>query len=173
MLVRDAREMALSTMWKNGLSKVRFDICDIDPLGLCICSKHLFFFSVPQKILLQRTFVALNSPEIVKDVLIHEIAHARSGIRRDPHDWRWEKEYRKLGGLGDDVITPQIVFVDSQIKWTATCGRCDGEMGAVSVLCGDKLSCTFCGWKIPHEKWSRAENTIPALANTLEKPVPY
>lgn len=71
---------------------------------------------------LSRTLTELNSTAVVRDTILHEIAHALVGPRHG-HDAVWRERAKALGArasrsCGADVITPRG-------KYVATCRNCN------------------------------------------------
>jgi hypothetical protein len=74
-------------------------------------------------IALSRVYVLANDVEVVKDIILHEIAHA---LTFGGHDAEWRAKYMMLGGSGD-LVPGRLVVPDIE------------EMG------GHKISCVDCG----------------------------
>lgn len=82
-------------------------------LGICIFDKKVIQISTP--------FVECNTLEKVREVILHEIAHALAGYNAG-HGPKWAKECRKLG------IEPIVSYRDVVMppgKFVATCKNCE------------------------------------------------
>lgn len=136
MDLNSAAEMAFEVMWLNDLEEMDFRFNDLSEspaamgnsrgevlLGQCLfyeilvlngdgeimaSSSELF---PPQFIVIEldRKFVLANEPFVVRDVILHEVAHALVGFQHS-HDDSWESVYRAIGGFGNAAITPLIVL---------------------------------------------------------------
>ena len=84
-------------------------------LGLCSFRK--------QKITVS-TFYSLNLEEkFIKDVILHEIAHAMLPSYIG-HDWRWKKQAREIGCTATRTFAPSI---RPPSKYKTTCPNCGKE----------------------------------------------
>ncbi len=81
-------------------------------LGLC---KHR------QKIIiLSAAFVELNEDDVLRDIVLHEIAHALVGPGHG-HDRVWKQQAVDLGANPDRVCTDAVMPPGD---WQATCASC-------------------------------------------------
>ena len=81
-----------------------------------------FVGGVPVSIELSSLFVAINEESEVRDVILHEIAHAKVGVLAG-HGWMWKIVARAIGAnpdrhCGDGVKVPLLAFVAP-----CTCGH--------------------------------------------------
>lgn len=82
-------------------------------LGVC---KHR------QRIItLSSAFVELNDIDTVRDIILHEIAHALVGPGHG-HDDLWKKKAIEVGANPDRVCTAAVMPAGD---WQAVCGNCD------------------------------------------------
>ncbi len=71
----------------------------------------------PQKtIYLSRFYVELNDESLVRNTVLHEIAHGQTGDRS--HGPLWESAFRKLGGVGGYVNDKAIMPAG---RWISSC----------------------------------------------------
>ncbi len=117
-----ARDLARSLMKQHGLGDWHFAFDHARRrFGSCQAARRL--------ITLSRTLTFLNSPEEVRDTILHEIAHALTP--RDGHGRQWKATCVAIGAKPErcyqlaQVITPP------------------------SRLARYQLGCPKCGWKTP------------------------
>jgi predicted SprT family Zn-dependent metalloprotease len=106
--------------WANGKNK----------FGACYAKQKIISLST--------TLTMLNNPEVVKNVILHEIAHVIAPITAH-HNWEWRKIAVSIGCDGkrlydDSVITPKP-------KWLGTCPKCKRTIKRFSRR---KISCGKC-----------------------------
>jgi predicted SprT family Zn-dependent metalloprotease len=145
MNLNDAQTLAVNLMRQHGLTQLgwtfeydravrRFGVCKYRPkvIGL---SEHL---------------VRLNGLTEVKDVILHEIAHALVG-QGHGHNNVWKRKCIEIGAKpercydGDDVETPQLRYV-------AICGGCGKEHDRSKKLKDGVRSACHCQKHLP---WDR------------------
>lgn len=71
-----------------------------------------------KKIDMSRPFAFLNTWELIRDVMLHEIAHALVGAGHG-HDKFWEAKARELGcvhGLGSCLVATDALYIPSRKK---------------------------------------------------------
>jgi predicted SprT family Zn-dependent metalloprotease len=88
---------------------------------------------------LSHYLVVLNSDEEVRNVILHEIAHALAPGHH--HDWVWRSKARSIGCTGDrcygsDVLKPKAPL-------TATCKNC-GKVSERWKRARSPISCGRC-----------------------------
>lgn len=74
---------------------------------------------------LSEVLITLNSFEVVKDVIIHEIAHAKLTFE-DGHSKKWRDYAKSIGGTGErlcrGIVTPKA-------KYYGVCPICGDRVG--------------------------------------------
>lgn len=108
-------------------------------LGLCNYKNKTIYLS--------RIYVKHNSEELVRDTILHEIAHALSP--KSGHGNKWKVKCIEIGcrpvRCKNDVIIPH--------KYTYKCGNCGRETGA-HRLKKRKIACGSCCNKFNGGKFS-------------------
>jgi predicted SprT family Zn-dependent metalloprotease len=117
MLLKDATTLAtqliethlghLNEAWTLKLNKRR------SALGVCNFEEKTIYLSTH--------FIEHNSIEQVKEIILHEIAHALAG-RTGGHGPQWVKQCRRLG------IEPRVTYHEPNMppgKYVATCKKCE------------------------------------------------
>jgi len=128
----DAAGMASGLMARWGLADWRFAFDGaVRRFGSC---DHR-----TRTISLSRHLVALNDREVVRDTILHEIAHALVE-RHHGHDAVWRAKALEVGAqpdrtYGDEVTSPPA-------RWVGTCPGCGTTIGRMRRL---TLSCGPCG----------------------------
>jgi predicted SprT family Zn-dependent metalloprotease len=114
----DAKMLALALMSEHGLADWRFRFDHARRrFGSCRYAARL--------ITLSRPLVLLNSPEQVRDTILHEIAHALTP--GDGHGPRWKSRCLQIGAnptrcYGDDSVRSPA---RSPARYRLGCRRCD------------------------------------------------
>lgn len=105
----DAESLAKNLMNENKLYGWRFSFDNsVRRFGVC---RHSL-----RKISLSKTLVELNSEEVVKDTILHEVAHALAG-RQAGHGYVWRHIALSIGCDGNrcydstTVITPKKKYI--------------------------------------------------------------
>ena len=75
----------------------------------------------PPTILLSRQYVTRNPEPLVRNTVLHEIAHALAGSRAG-HGPEWKQVCRTVGCLPKRLNHSAVMPTG---KWRATCGGCD------------------------------------------------
>ena len=138
-----AKNLAIDLLEKHKLKRwsFRFDHAR-RRFGCCNFNK--------KEITLSRTLTELNSPKIVSDTIIHEVAHALAGPR-SAHGEKWKEVVRELGGeptrcyLHKEIKTPPA-------KYIAYCANCTKEFPALRKK--QKVACRSCCKKFNGGKFS-------------------
>ena len=116
-----------------------------------------------KKIKLSKWFVELNQSAIVKDVILHELAHALVGYREgvDPHDFLWRHQCLKIGAVPRRYLDRGILT--SPFAYVARCEKCEKEFtryrlpNPKNILC-----CNECAEsKKTQLKWEKLEAATP------------
>jgi predicted SprT family Zn-dependent metalloprotease len=99
---------------------------------------------------LSRTLTELNSPDKIKDTLLHEIAHALVG-KKHCHGKVWQKKAIEIG------CRPKRCYSQNEIeipraKYTASCINCGREFQASRQRRG--VACRACCHKFNRGKYS-------------------
>lgn len=126
-----AQVLAEEMMYLHGLQDWRFSFDRAKKrFGLCNYGE--------KKISLSSYLVALNPEKVVRDVILHEIAHALAGYQAG-HGRQWKEVVLRIGGnpsrcYGEEVMTPLL-------KYTATCPQCKKS---IQRKIKRKISCGEC-----------------------------
>lgn len=137
-----AYQLARSMMDEHGLTHWSFGFDNgIQRLGVC--------FHGRQRIQLSKTFVKLNDEEKIKQVILHEIAHALSP-RYERHGAIWKKTALAIGCIDPksytSAISPPPKFISycpnghislvnrRRIRYVPSCGRCDKKYNPLFTL---------------------------------------
>jgi predicted SprT family Zn-dependent metalloprotease len=117
MTLSSAKELAIKLMTQHGLIQKGWTL-DFDNakkrLGLCS--------SVNKKIVLSSCYVLLNEEHVIKNTILHEIAHALVGCEHG-HDNVWKRKAIEIGCDGNRCASSKVVTVP-QTKYTAICKKC-------------------------------------------------
>ena len=115
MELSDARALALELMKKHGIERWYFQFDNAKRrFGCCNYTVQL--------ISLSKQLVLLNTKEKVKDVILHEIAHALVG-RGKGHNWVWREMALEIGCDGKRCYSSEdTVIVKGKVE--ATCPKC-------------------------------------------------
>ena len=108
-----AYQLACQLFARHGLHDWSFTFnrrkCD---MGLCLFG--------PKVIALSRHFVRLNEEDVVRDTLLHEIAHALVGPGHG-HDHIWKRKCLEIGAKPERVCDTVAMPAG---RWLAQCGGC-------------------------------------------------
>lgn len=139
MRVRDARRLARRLMVEHGVGHWHLELVHTSAYaGRCDRG--------PQIIELSEPFVRLNRTGPVTEVVLHEIAHARTV---GAHDYSWRKEAKRIGCTGSAhpryTVEGEWIHYPAE-KWIALCPSCRtfrvgatrAEIGHVCVECSRK-----------------------------------
>ncbi len=143
MDLEEARELALELMKKHGLEyRFRFEF-DNAKRRFGHCSYY------PRFITLSKHLVLLNDYETVKNVILHEIAHALVGPGKG-HNWVWKKKALEIGCDGERCYSRENTnIVKGKIE--AICQKC-GYVYTRHRMPSRKRSCGKCD-KVFNEKY--------------------
>jgi len=81
-------------------------------LGSCNYNKKVISLSKP--------YIESNKDEVIKNTILHEIAHA---LTKSGHDKKWKLKYIEIGGNGNRVNYEAVI----KYKYIATCPECGYE----------------------------------------------
>lgn len=114
MELAQAKNLAISLMGKHGLLGVwSFQFHNKKrALGSCNGSRRIIYLST--------TFIPQMDEDDVKDVVLHEIAHALVGCNHG-HDWTWQRKALEIGCNGERTNKKNF-HVDA--KYVAICNCC-------------------------------------------------
>lgn len=111
--------------WKLKLGRGRWNA------GLCHFDRHTIELSEP--------FVQANTSEKVRDLVLHEIAHAIADRVR--HDAVWKATAKMLGCKAE----PRPDLERPPGKWKLVCDHCGHAVHRVRKPDGRRRSCRICG----------------------------
>ena len=115
---------AIDNHWEHGWDKAK------SRWGCCHYSD--------KKITLSKEFTLLNDEEIVKDVMLHEIAHALAPAGAH-HGLQWKRKAIELGckpeANNGNVIKPKS-------KYTGTCSNCGYTIQCMKITRGSCGQCS-------------------------------
>jgi predicted SprT family Zn-dependent metalloprotease len=147
-----ARSLALELMASHGLDGWTFGFDRAQRrLGACWLDR--------KGITLSRHFVELNGEELVRDVILHEIAHALTpGAGHGP---RFKRKARELGCSGTACIAGSRV-VAAPARFLLKCPNC-GRSWSRYRRPARPLACSACLRDSPHEVRPLALHADPAI----------
>jgi predicted SprT family Zn-dependent metalloprotease len=79
----------------------------------------------PAMLGLSKYLIQLNSVEIVKNTILHEIAHFIAGIDAK-HNHTWKTVAKRIGCTGERCTSNAVM---PEPKWLTVCGVCDDVLG--------------------------------------------
>lgn len=112
MNTHEAETLARELMLKHGLIGWRF--CWLDSLSLCGQCRH-----DSKQILLSVKYVMHNPVELVRDTILHEIAHAICGYLHG-HDEVWKAKALEIGCNGQRITPGKLI----PKRYKAVCNTC-------------------------------------------------
>lgn len=114
----DASRLARTLMNQHGLGHWIFEFSRAERIN-GDCSHH------HQRIRLSRHYVQLNSEELVRDTILHEIAHALVGPGHG-HDHAWKRKCVEIGAR--PVRCKDAAEINTvPARWIGTCPNCGTE----------------------------------------------
>lgn len=78
-----------------------------------------------KSILISRHLVELNSDEVIRDVILHEIAHALAGIKNG-HNHVWRETCEKIGAKPQRLAGEEVAVVAA--RYAIVCGVCEEQL---------------------------------------------
>lgn len=75
---------------------------------------------------LSKHLVAMNPEPIVRDVILHEIAHALAGLKNG-HNHIWQEACKRVGAKPQRLADEAVQVVPG--KYSIVCGQCSQELG--------------------------------------------
>lgn len=144
MTKRDAKELAVELMRQHGLDgwRFRFDSAR-RRLGACWHQRREISLSGP--------LTVLNPEPIVRNTVLHEIAHALVGPKHK-HNWVWREKARAIGCDGARLAGRETVL--TQPTFRGTCPSCSRFYNRFRRLRGGL--CRYCHpWRPALLVWTR------------------
>jgi len=134
MLTLDqAEDMALELMEKHGLIKAGWEFVWGNGKHRLGCAGRRMrrdpragYMYTVSCISISRHLVALNPASIVRDTILHEIAHALAGVEHG-HDHVWKAVCRKIGAEPTRLAGEEVRVV--QPRYAIRCLSCDQVVG--------------------------------------------
>lgn len=139
MLLSEVTQMAKTLLAEHGLTQ-RGWIFDFDnAVKRCGCCNHR-----SRRITLSKHFATLNNEAIVKDTILHEIAHALVGPGHG-HDYVWKAKAIEIGcsPLRCKSEHTHEGFVKTPSKYIAICNSCN-RLHYRNRLPKYRVSCAQC-----------------------------
>jgi predicted SprT family Zn-dependent metalloprotease len=162
MELSDAQQLARALMKQHGLRGWTYATNKRKKtLGLC--------FSRLKRIELSANFIVHNSAAIVKETLLHEIAHAIVGTDHG-HDSVWKEMAEQIGASPARTTRNVIMPLG---KWQATCGGCGllfSRHRRPKYPMGS--SCRHCGPRIGLLSYRHIEEILAQQAGAVSRAVP-
>ena len=113
-----AKHLARDLMLKHGIAHWDFGFDrSVMRFGICYIKK--------QRISLSALLVELNEEPEVRDVILHEIAHALAGLN-EGHGPKWKQVCRDIGAIPKRCYS-RITVTQPKAKLHAVCGVCRHE----------------------------------------------
>lgn len=164
MDITEAAHLARTLMNAHGLGHIPFQFNRAKrTLGMCTWERNQFDFTYRVKnISLSREFVPLLPEDEVRDVILHEIAHALTNDPHEHHGARWRMIARQIGAKPQRCATPSARPTGSITR------RCSaGHEDTQHRLPLRVKSCSVCStvWKKDHVfTYFRDGREIPVTA---------
>jgi predicted SprT family Zn-dependent metalloprotease len=158
MKLEEAKTMAQDLMKKHEISswvfqfdraKVRFGACNYR-VKIISLSKHL---------------TELNSKDIVKNTILHEIAHALVG-KGNNHNKTWKATAKSIGCSAERCYSAKTVNIPPK-KYTAECLSCKQTFQAQKKRY--KAACALCCKKHNNNKYSEKYHIIFTINSVNKK----
>jgi predicted SprT family Zn-dependent metalloprotease len=109
----EVRRVAVELLTQHGLHDWSFGFNrGKRTMGLCLYGSRTIELSVH--------FVERNSPEVIRDTLLHEIAHALVGPGHG-HDTLWKSKCCEIGAV-PERLSFEVNMPEG--RWQARCGQC-------------------------------------------------
>lgn len=131
MKLTEAQQLALSLMREHGLIEkgwtFQFDKA-VRRFGCCYQSS--------KRITLSKALVELNEESIVKNTILHEIAHALVGAGVG-HSWIWKQKAIQIGCSGERCYSSEVVR--PKAKYSGSCPNCNRQIARnkrMDLACG-------------------------------------
>lgn len=90
-----------------------------------------------RQITLSKKLTELNSEAEVKNVILHEIAHAKAG-QRCGHNWEWKMVAKSIGCTGDRCYGAEVT--KPAANYIGTCQNCNRKIERYKrkgIACGE------------------------------------
>lgn len=147
MTRQQAAHLAVTLMAEHGLSDWEFALDHArNRLGQCDFRR--------KRITLSKHLIGANGQDVVRDTLLHEIAHALVGPGHG-HDKVWKQQAERIGAQ-PRASTSEVCLPEP--KWELVCLRCERVLARRHQrrLRLDRLACRACGpgsgqlgWRAP------------------------
>jgi len=120
MLLTEVKIMAENLMFQHGLKQSGWTFQFDNAINRCGCCRYRI-----KKIQVSKHYASLNNEAIVKDTILHEIAHALVGPGHG-HDHVWKAKAIEIGCSGFRCKSEDTHegFVRTPSRYIATCHSC-------------------------------------------------
>lgn len=126
MRLQEIEKQAKALMTVHGVGSLEFAFDNAkNRLGCCFHRYVPGVGHMPFKITLSKHYAVLLPDEEIREVILHEIAHAKAGHKAG-HGHAWKVHARALGIAGDRCARPSA---RPDRKVTARCEHCDHPAG--------------------------------------------
>jgi predicted SprT family Zn-dependent metalloprotease len=138
MQIQDAKNLANELMEKHGLIQngYQLGLTQMRPLGECN--------NTQKQILLNIDYVLLNESFLIKDTILHEIAHALTPGHH--HDLVWKRKAIEIGSTGKRLKDRKNVIIPKR-NYTITCPVCQYSHQAYKLT--RQMQDSSCGYCSP------------------------
>jgi len=135
MNLNNAMRLANDLLIQHGLSDWRFKFDQaVRRFGCCKYRYKTITLSAP--------ITEINDESVVRNVILHEIAHALVG-RGHGHGIVWKRKAVEIGCTGDRCYNPKEVNTP-QSKYIAVCPKCEHVHKKHRMTGSRRSSCGYC-----------------------------
>ena len=132
MNIDEAKQLANELLKQHNLYEYTIEYTQSKSiLGACNDTKKTIKLSVP--------YILLNTKETVKNIILHEIAHAIAGNENN-HNWKWQKVAKQIGSTGSRLASQETISPTRQYEYT--CPICQQKIYRYRKF--TKLACGKC-----------------------------